>query len=178
MPKPPILRFEIPWFLGKYHACRKDQPSDLSRFKFEGHFYDQSPSYSYSWISEIQLQIIGSLPFPPPSEQKKVSTKINLSTYRRFFRHFRGPPTCDLQSLPVWRWTSDVSNHFSIWSRVSGKKRAPVKLGWTWSHCRKIPSGYLFCLKHIHCKNQSVECMISKKNSSCYMSNIIYTTSS
>lgn len=84
MPKPPILRFEIPWFLGKYHACRKDQPSDLSRFKFEGHFYDQSPSYS--WISEIQLQIIGS----PPSEQKKVSTKINLSTYRRFFRHFSG----------------------------------------------------------------------------------------
>ena len=177
---PQTTNFEIwdPMILRLVPYMQKNQPSDMSHFNFEGHFYGQSPSYSCRWISEIHLQIIGSLPFPVPSEQKKGVNQNQPFNLPTFFPTFSGPPTCDLQSLPVWRWASDVSNNFSIWSQDAGKKKAPVKLGWTWSHCRKIPSGYLFCLKHVHCKNQSVECMISKKNSSCYMSNIIYTTSS
>ena len=62
----------------------------MSHFNFEGHFYGQSPSYSCRWISEIHLQIIGSLPFPVPSEQKKGVNQNQPFNLPTFFPHFRG----------------------------------------------------------------------------------------
>ena len=86
-------------------------------------------------------------PFPRQASKRRCQPKSTFQPTHVFATLFGGRQPATFKVFQFEGGPPTSATIFSIWSRVSGKKRAPVKLGWTWSHCRKIPSGYLFCFK-------------------------------